>query len=161
MQVGDINASTAAQVGDLYLVTVDSSGTLGRQAATTTSGGTSMLSLASLMPAAVTDAQFDALTGRVGALEGRVDDLFDLAQHERKQNRRGIAAAMAMADAPMPSAPGKTSYAAKSSTFRGEFAMSASLTHRLGTQSPFAVTAGVSHAGGKNTGATVGFAGEF
>lgn len=66
-----------------------------------------------------------------------------------------------MTDAPMPSEPGKTSYAAKGSVFRGEFAIGASLSHRLDTDSPFALTAGISHAGGKNTGASVGFSGEF
>jgi hypothetical protein len=40
-------------------------------------------------------------------------------------------------------------------------AISASLTHRIASDTPFAITAGNSHAGGKNTGATVGFAGEF
>ncbi|MHA6316470.1 hypothetical protein ACXYN8_02275 [Altererythrobacter sp. CAU 1778] len=35
------------------------------------------------------------------------------------------------------------------------------LTHRLDTDGPFAVSASVSHAGGKSTGATVGFTGEF
>jgi autotransporter adhesin len=118
--------------------------------------------------AAVSDAQFAALSGRVGTLEGQygalagqVGELFDLADADRKDSRQGIAAAMALADAPFPSEPGKTSYAARGAVFRGEVAMSASLTHRIATDAPFAVTAGVSYAGGGNTGATVGVAGEF
>jgi len=68
---------------------------------------------------------------------------------------------MAIADAPVPSESGRTSYAAKGSVFRGEFAFGASLSHRLDTGSHFALTASVSHGGGRNTGATVGFSGEF
>ena len=103
----------------------------------------------------------DTLEGQYGALAGQVGELFDLADADRKDARRGIAAAMAMADAPFPSAPGKTSYAARGAVFRGEVAMSATLTHRIASDTPFAVTAGVSYAGGGNTGATVGVAGEF
>jgi autotransporter adhesin len=98
---------------------------------------------------------------RLTALEGSVGMLFDLSNIDRKDNRQGIAAAMAQADAPFPSAPGKTSYAGKAAVYRGEVAFSLGLTHRLNTESPFALTASVSHSGGTNTGATVGFAGEF
>ena len=134
-------------------MTIDASGTLGKGAvATAAQLGSVQRSLASAL--AVSDVQF-------GALSGRVDTLFDLAAHDRKQSHQGIAAAMAMADAPMPSEPGKTSYAAKGSVFRGELAIGASLSHRLDTDSPFALTASVSHAGSKNTGASVGFSGEF
>jgi trimeric autotransporter adhesin len=66
-----------------------------------------------------------------------------------------------MANAPFPSAAGKTSYAAKTGVYRGEVAFSASLSHRLNTRSPFAFTASVSHSGGKDTGVTAGLAGEF
>ena len=103
---------------------------------------------------AVSDAQFSQLSGRV-------DTLFDLAAQDRKQSRRGIAATAAMTTAPMPSAPGKTSYAANSAIYRGEVAIGASLAHRLGGANPFALTAGVSHSGGRDTVARVGFAGEF
>lgn len=68
---------------------------------------------------------------------------------------------MAQADAPMPSAPGKTSYTGKGAMFRGEAAFSLGLTHRLNLDVPLAVMASVSHAGDKNTGVTVGFSGEF
>ena len=94
-------------------------------------------------------------------LQGQVGELYDLADHDREESRRGIAAAMALADAPFPSAPGKTSYAAKGAVFRGEMAVSASLTHRLDADTPLALSAGVAYGGGKNTGATVGIAGEF
>jgi autotransporter adhesin len=103
---------------------------------------------------AVSDAQF-------GALSGRVDTLFDLAAHDRKQNRQGIAATAALTSAPMPSEAGRTSYAANSAIYRGEVGFGASLAHRIDAGNPFALTAGVSHSGGKNTVARIGFAGEF
>jgi len=110
---------------------------------------------------AVTDAQFNALSGRVDGLEGAIGTLFDLSSTQRKETRQGIAAAMALADAPMPSAPGKTSYIGKGAVYRGELAFSLGITHRLDTDSPFAISASVSHAGGKDTGASVAFSGEF
>jgi autotransporter adhesin len=132
-----------------------------RQTSSDIPAAPSRAALAALTPSAVTDAQFSALSGRVGALEGRVDTLFDLVSHNRREARRGIAAAVAMTQAPMPSAAGRTSYAANSAVYRGEFGFSASIAHRLGDENPFALTAGVSHAGGKNTAARVGIAGEF
>ena len=66
-----------------------------------------------------------------------------------------------MADAPFPSAPGKTSYAANGAVYRGELAMSFSLMHRIDSDTPFAFTAGVSHSGGKDTAVRAGIAGEF
>lgn len=48
-----------------------------------------------------------------------------------------------------------------SSVYRGEFAFSFALTHRLNTDSPFALTAGISQSGGKNTAIRAGIAGEF
>jgi trimeric autotransporter adhesin len=46
-------------------------------------------------------------------------------------------------------------------TFQGQSAIGASFAHRFGSALPFALTFGISHAGGKNTGAKVGIAGEF
>jgi autotransporter adhesin len=66
-----------------------------------------------------------------------------------------------MANAPFPSAPGKTSYAANTGVYRGEVAFSAGFMYRLDTASPFAITGGVSHAGGSDTAAKIGVAGEF
>jgi len=75
--------------------------------------------------------------------------------------RQGVAAAMAMGDAPMPSHEGGVSYLLTGATFRGEFAGSASLMYRLNTRSPMAVQVGAAFAGNKNTGARIGLAGEF
>ena len=80
---------------------------------------------------------------------------------DRQDARRGTAAALAIGQAPMPSAAGRTSYLLNVATFRGEQAVGASLAHRFDTAMPFAVTAGFAHSGGRNTGAKVGIAGEF
>ena len=58
-----------------------------------------------------------------------------------------------------PSAAGRTSYASNVSYYRGEVGVSAGLMHRL--EGDFAVSAGVSYAGGRNTAVRAGVAGEF
>jgi hypothetical protein len=79
----------------------------------------------------------------------------------RRDARQGVAAAVAIGYAPMPSAPGRTSYAVNVATFRGEQAVGGSITYRLPTADPIAFTAGFSHAGNRNNAARVGIAGEF
>ncbi|MNK47884.1 Adhesin YadA precursor [compost metagenome] len=73
---------------------------------------------------------------------------------------KGVAAAMAMGDAPMPSAPGKTSWAAQLANYKGHSAMGASVVHRLATDMPLALSAGVSGSSG-SVGVRVGLKGEF
>lgn len=153
VRVGDIAASTAAQEGPVEAVTVDANGTLGSQ---------SVASAASVqrMGATVADALV-AVDDRSAALQGQVNALFDLREADRRDFRKGVAAAVALAPAPMPSQPGRTSYTSNVSTFRGEVGFSLSVAHRIRSENPFAFTAGVSHAGGRNTAARVGVAGEF
>lgn len=162
VRVGDLEASTAAQSGPVYVVTADAAGTLGRQAVATAASVSSGVIMQSLVARATfTAAEVTALSGRIDGIDGKIEQLFDLASIGRKEDRRGIAAAFAMTAAPFPSAAGKTSYAANGATYRGELAVSASISHRLRTVYPLAVSAGISHAGGKNTGARVGLSGEF
>ena len=66
-----------------------------------------------------------------------------------------------MVAAAMPSEAGKTSYSFNLATFRGEQAVGLSVAHRFATDVPLALTAGASHAGGRNTAVRVGVAGEF
>ena len=68
---------------------------------------------------------------------------------------------MALAAAPMPSAPGRTSYTFNLATFRGEHAVGASIMHRFEASEPLAITAGFAYAGDKNAGGRLGIAGEF
>lgn len=62
----------------------------------------------------------------------------------RTEARSGIAAAMAMGAAPMPPEPGQLAYSIQSASFAGEFATGASITYRLDTNEPLALTAGIS-----------------
>jgi hypothetical protein len=158
VRVGDIEASTAAQAGPVQVVTVDQYGTLGRQNTVTTAQlETVRVSMISAL--AVSDAQFSALGDRVGTLEGHVDELFDLTAFHTKNTRQGIAAVTALAQPHFPSGAGRTSYASNVGYFRGEVGFSAGLMHRF--EGDFAVSAGISYAGGKNTAARLGVAGEF
>jgi autotransporter adhesin len=114
---------------------------------------------------AVNKAQLDAAVGGINngiaALQGGIDTLFDLRSTDRRDMKQGVASAMAMAQAPMPSAAGGISYAVNGATFRGEYAVGGSLMYRLNTESPMAISIGASFAGNKNNGARVGIAGEF
>ena len=91
----------------------------------------------------------------------QINELFGLVGSTRRAAQKGTATALAMTTAPMPSEPGKTSYALNVSNFRGEQAIGLSLAHRTNGDNPFAITAGASFAGGKDIGARVGIAGEF
>jgi hypothetical protein len=74
--------------------------------------------------------------------------------------RQGIATAVAIGTAPMPSGPGRTSYVLNGATYRGEQAVGGGVAHRLNFDNPFALTAGFSYGGGK-TALRLGVAGEF
>ena len=101
------------------------------------------------------------LQSQVGALQAGQAQLFDLVTQDRRESRRGVAAAVAMSDAPVPSEPGKTSYVFNLATFRGQQAIGVSLAHRLNSDTPVAITFGFSQARGRNTAIRVGVAGEF
>ncbi len=85
---------------------------------------------------------------------------FDLREVQTEA-RRGIASAMAMTNAPFPSNPGGVSYAANTAVYRGEVAGSISLSYRLNSDNPTALSAAASYGGGGEFGARVGIAGEF
>lgn len=148
VRIGDIAASTAAQTGSLGVATVDSNGTLGRD--------TSLFAnVAALQSAA------SGLQSSIATLDGRVTSLFDLRDIDRRDMRKGVAAAVAMGHAAFPSAPGKTSYVLNGAMFRGEAALGGSLLHRLDSDTPVAIGVGFSFAGGKNNAFRAGVAGEF
>jgi hypothetical protein len=105
--------------------------------------------------------QISALQAAQDLVSDRVDSLFDLRSMDRRDMKQGIAAAMSMAPAPMPSEPGKVAYAVTGAAFRGEYAVGGSMTYRLPTRSPTALNVGFSYAGNKNNGVRVGIAGEF
>ncbi|MFN2101285.1 hypothetical protein, partial [Altererythrobacter sp. MF3-039] len=97
--IGDIDASTAAQSGQLYAVTVDDSGTLGKGSALASAQTVASLGNSMRYIAAVSDAQFNALSSDVSALTSRVDALsFQLSDLDQSM-RGGIAAAAALGSA--------------------------------------------------------------
>ena len=143
---GDVDND--GQVGPTDIMTVDANGTVGRD--------TTLRPALAAIGTAVTN-----LGNQIAGLEANQTLLFDLTRTNQKEARRGIAAAVAMADAPVPSAPGRTSYATNGAVYRGEVAVSFSLMHRFNLDTPVAFTAGVSHSGGKDTAFRAGIAGEF
>ena len=75
--------------------------------------------------------------------------------------RRGIAAAVATASAPMPSAPGKTAWQIRGSTFQSQYGLGVGFAYRLRTSMPLNVVGGYGNGGGKEHTAYVGFGSEF
>lgn len=155
VRVGDIAASTAAQAGSVDIVTVDANGTLGRDS--------------SLIPAmAALQGLASDMISQIGTLEaadlllgGRIDELAALRRLDRRDAQAGIAAAVAMGQSAMPSAPGRTSFVFNLANFRGEQAVGGSILHRVAGDMPLAIGAGFSFAGKKNNAVKVGVAGEF
>ncbi len=94
-------------------------------------------------------------------LEQQVHGLARDVHELRRETRQGIAAAMAMVAAPMPTQPGRTSWSGHTATYRGQWAAGISVAHRLNLAVPVAVHAGVSLAGDGFGGARVGLSGEF
>lgn len=104
------------------------------------------------------DTQIGALGSRLNAFEASSEAAL---RADRNAARRGIAAAVAIGSASMPSAPGRTSYDFNLATYRGQQAVGGSLKHRLATVDPIAVSVGFSIAGRGDNSARVGVSGEF
>ena len=111
---------------------------------------TSLCSLLGIQHPILNASMSETATGRLAAA----------VSEARSLAAKGVAAAMAMGDAPMPSAPGKTSWAAQLANYKGHSAMGASVVHRLATNMPLALSAGVSGSSG-SVGVRVGLKGEF
>lgn len=103
VRIGDIDASTAAQDGPVDVVTIDANGTLGKQQAAS-AASVANVRVAMDHIAAVSDAQF-------AALSNRVNSVFDLAETNRQgvnKASEGVAMALAMDS---PALPSGTSFA--------------------------------------------------
>lgn len=124
-------ASRAAQSGPTQVVTTDAAGNLA------------------------------ALPIDLAAIDQRIDGVAAYAREGRREARQGIAAAMAMTAAAMPSRPGKTSWNGNTATYKGEWAVGFAVAHRLDVAIPVAINAGVSLAGNSFGGARMGLSGEF
>jgi hypothetical protein len=111
----------------------------------------------------------------IQAANGRIDQAFQQLQQFQQQQQqqlqqfqrsitqveRGVAAASAMANVFMPSAPGRTAWAVNASAFQGEFGAGFSFAHRLSTSVPVAITASYGNGGGNAHVGRVGLMGEF
>lgn len=149
-------ASASAQSGATNFVTTDAGGNL----AASQYGPSTIAALGNRVDSA--EARIGSVENRVGDLENKTAALGRYAIESRKEARQGAALAIAMATAPLPSAPGKTTWATNVGTYRGEWAGGIALAHRLPTCCvPIAVTVGYAYAGDNNHGVRAGLAGEF
>ena len=112
--------------------------------------GTSGLSLSSF--ASATDAQ---------NLNERINQAFQQLNNNATLLERGVAAAVALPGAFMPSAPGKTAWAINGAAFQSQFGAGISLAHRLNLSTPIAVTAAYGNGGGTAHVGRFGLMGEF
>jgi hypothetical protein len=123
--IAGIDASTAAQVGPVDAVTVDASGTLGRQQVATAASVQDVRTSLSYI-AAVTDSQFTSLAGRVGVIETRLEN-FDIRLNGVEG---GVAAAMAMGQAKLvPDA--NVSMTVAAATYGGQQGYAGSISGRV------------------------------
>lgn len=77
------------------------------------------------------------------------------------ETRRGIAAAVATASAPMPSLPGKTTWQLRGSAYESQMGFGFGFAHRLNTSMPLAIIGGYGNGGGTQHTGYVGLGGEF
>ncbi len=68
---------------------------------------------------------------------------------------------VATASAPTPSAPGRTTWQLRGSTFHGEYGVGFGFAHRLNTGIPLSIVGGYGNGGGREHTAYVGIGGEF
>jgi autotransporter adhesin len=107
------------------------------------------------------NAALSSFAGDLSGLSSEIGTLFDLRDRDRRDMRQGVATAIAIAPASMPSAPGKLAYSVNGARFRGENAVGGSFSYRLNSSTPIAVGVGFSYAGNKNNGLRIGLSGEF
>ena len=114
---------------------------------------------------AINTALNQSVTGLGQSLDALASSVNQLGARQiaaQKEARGGIATSVALVNAPMPSQPGKTSWAGNVAKFRDQYAMGVSLSHRLNSNIPLAMTAGFAYTPGTSdvTG-RFGMAGEF
>jgi autotransporter adhesin len=125
------DASRAAQIGATQVLTTDAYGNI-----------------------ASADVDLGQMKSDISSLKRTTDDI-------RKEERRGIATAMAMAATPTPSAPGKTAWATNVASFSGQMAGSFAVAHRIDIDYPLTVSAALGYSPGAPAGVRLGVAGEF
>ena len=149
VRVGDINASTAAQQGPVYVMTVDANGTVGRQQAAITTAELETVTKQLVSTLTVSDEQFLELEDRVDALSFRLEEMND-------DTRAGIAAAMALGGT-MVVPDSNISISFNAATYRGQQGFSGTVAARVAPK--VYVSAGVAGSTAKkSTGGRVGVA---
>jgi autotransporter adhesin len=141
-------ASRAAQSGQTQFITTDSNGNL----ASSAYGPQDIAGL---------NNSITGLTNSVGILGANVAALSNRVDGNQREARQGIAMAAAMAQAPMPSVAGKTTWKVNNSYYKNYGASSLSVAHRLPTNVPMALTAGVAVGFRSSALFTAGLQGEF
>ncbi|WP_409998574.1 YadA family autotransporter adhesin [Bradyrhizobium sp. SZCCHNR1002] len=104
-------------------------------------------------------SQTDAVN--VGQLQSVAAGLQNEITDTRREARRGIVAAVAVAPVLMPSAPGKTSVAVGTGYYRGETGVSVGVSHRLNLGIPTLIYGSYSNGGGNEHVGRGGVAVEF
>ncbi len=94
-------------------------------------------------------------------VNGRINQAFQQVDQSTRQLEHGVAAAVAMGSAFMPSAPGRTSWVVNGATFNNAVGAGLSIAHRLNFSVPIAVTASYGNGGANANVARLGLMGEF
>lgn len=149
------NASKAAQNGATQFITTDANGNL----AASGYGAQDIAGLQTNVSGLQTNVA--ALQNGQAILGQTIYNQGNRINANQAEARQGIAMAAAMGQAPMPSAPGKTSWKFNNAIYKNAAATSLSIAHRLPTRVPIAVTAGVAIGLRNSALITGGMQGEF
>jgi hypothetical protein len=107
---------------------------------------------------AVNVSQLNSLSASLGS---QIGGLQSQINNNLTEARRGIAAAVATANPPMPSLPGRTTWQLRTGFFEGQTGVGVAFAHRLDTAIPMALMAGYGNGGGIEHTGYVGLMGEF
>jgi autotransporter adhesin len=131
--VGDVAASTAAQTGPTDVVTVDASGTLGRDPSVRQAIAANSSAIASQATAINALQALDVQqNSRLTSLEGLVGNLNQRVDANNRAANGGIAAAMALGGTILP-ADAKMSMSFNLSTYRGQQGFSGQIVTKAGS----------------------------
>src|SRR5262249_59254089 len=85
------------------------------------------------------------LQNTVASLNANISGLQSQISNNLTEARRGIAAAVSLANAPMPSFPGRTTWQVRTGFFEGQAGVGFAFSHRLDTAIPTALLGGYGH----------------
>lgn len=108
---------------------------------------------------AISSSSTDAING--SQLYKSITGLSTQIQAAQQEARNGIAGALAITSASMPSSAGKTTWATNAATFQGSYAFGAAFAHRFDTDIKFAMTGGAAYSGSGTIMGRIGLMGEF